>query len=146
MKQRGVAATRYTVRVRFGETDMMGIVHHAAYLLYFEAGRVEYLRRRGVDAAAWRSLGLHFPVVEATLRYRKPATFDELLVVETELPQVSRVTLNFTYRISRGDMLIVEGNTLLACVGENYLPKRLPAEAIATLIGPEIFPREDDRA
>ena len=77
--------SRYVVRVRFCETDLMGIVHHGSYLSYFEAGRVEYMHRRGVEYLEWAKQGLHLPVVEAQVRYRKTARFDERLVVETRL-------------------------------------------------------------
>src|SRR5262245_31880416 len=74
--------SRYDLRVRFGETDLMGIVHHGTYISYFEVGRVEYMRRRGLDYHSWIELGIHLPVVEAYVRYRKSARFDELLCVE----------------------------------------------------------------
>src|SRR5438128_1013117 len=57
--------SRHVVRVRFGETDLMGIVHHGTYISYFEVGRVEYMRRRGLDYNSWTELGIHLPVVEA---------------------------------------------------------------------------------
>lgn len=137
--------TRYRVRVRFGDTDLMGIVHHAVYLSYFEAGRVEYLRRRGVEADGWAARGLHFPVVDAKLRYRKPARFDQLLVVETWVSRLTRVTLEFSYRVCRasGAALLVEGSTLLACVGEAHRPVRLPSDLAERIRGPERSPRPE---
>lgn len=145
MKRSGQSVTRQAVRVRFGETDLMGIVHHAVYLSYFEAGRVEYLRRRGFDAVSWAGRGLHLPVVEARARYRKSARFDEILVVETSLLVVTRVTLDFGYRILRDDVLLAEGNTLLACVGDDHAPKRIPPEAVEALVGPERLERDEQR-
>ena len=71
--------SRHTLRVRFGETDLMGIVHHGTYISYFEVGRVEYMRRRGLDYHSWTQLGIHLPVVEVHVRYRRTARFDELL-------------------------------------------------------------------
>ena len=70
----------------------MGIVHHAAYLAYFEAARVEYMHRRGVEYLRWAQHGLHLPVVEAHVRYRKSARFDERLIVEARLGAISRIT------------------------------------------------------
>jgi acyl-CoA thioester hydrolase len=135
--------SRYHVRVRFGETDLMGIVHHAAYLGYFEAGRVEYLRRRGIDALSWAAQGLHLPVVEARVKYRRTARFDDELVVETRVAKVSRVTVDFTYRILdlADQQLITEGNTLLACVGDGHKLRRIPADVVSKLLGPELSPR-----
>lgn len=141
--------SRYVVRVRFGETDLMGIVHHAAYLSYFEAGRVEYLRRRGIEYLEWAQRGIHLPVVEARLRYKKTARFDERLVVESRLSRLTRVTVEFSYRILRAshgaEELVTEGHTLLACVGDDHVPRRIPLDVAAVLQGPELSPRDEDR-
>lgn len=118
--------------VRFCETDLMGIVHHANYLTYFEAARVDFIHRRGVSYDLWVREGVHLPVVETSLRYRKPARFDEIIVVESTVVEISRVTVKFEYRIVRDADLLVEGWTLLACVGNNMAPKRIP-ESIANV-------------
>ncbi len=138
--------TRYRVRVRFGDTDLMGIVHHAVYLSYFEAGRVEYLRRRGVEAEGWEARGLHFPVVDAKLRYRRPAHFDQLLVVETRVSKLTRVTLEFSYDVVRisDDVLLAQGSTLLACVDQSHKPVRIPADLAGCIEGPELHPRPEN--
>ena len=70
----------YVVRTRFCDTDLMGIVHHAKYLEYFEAGRVEYMHRRGVEYLEWTQRGIHLPVVDVAVRYRKSVRFDERLL------------------------------------------------------------------
>ena len=80
--------TRYIVRVRFRDTDLMGVVHHATYLEYLEAGRVEYLRRRGMDYVEWTRRGVHLAVAEVHVRYRKSARFDDRIVVETRLAEL----------------------------------------------------------
>ena len=129
--------SRFTLQVRFCETDLMGIVHHANYLTYFEAGRVDWLHRRGVSYDTWTKQGIHLPVVETRLRYRKAARFDDVLVVESTCAAVTRVTVRFDYRILRGDELLCEGETLLACVGEDLLPKRLPAPIAEVFRSPE---------
>ena len=72
-----------SLQVRFCETDLMGIVHHANYLLYFEAGRVDWLHRRSISYDVWTKQGIHLPVVESQLRYRKAARFDDVLHVDT---------------------------------------------------------------
>lgn len=139
--------SRHSVRVRFGETDLMGIVHHGTYISYFEVGRVEYMRRRGLDYHSWTELGIHLPVVEAYVRYRRTARFDELLSVETRLTELARVKVRFDYRLIRapeenasGDV-VAEGHTLLACVDQHHVPRRLPPEAEAVLLGPELDSR-----
>src|SRR5450755_4199220 len=96
-----VAMTTVRLRVRFCETDLMGIVHHSNYLAYFEAGRVEWLRRRGVTYADWAARGIHLPVVEASVRYRAPARFDDIIAVETRLVEIRAAPLRFEYRMER---------------------------------------------
>ncbi|HEX4337472.1 MAG TPA: thioesterase family protein [Polyangiaceae bacterium] len=125
--------TRWSMRVRFFETDLMGIVHHAAYLTYVEAGRVEYLRARGADYRKLAESGYHMPVVEASLVYKKPARFDDELVVETTLAVLTRVTTRFDYRILRGDELLVTASTLLACIDATHRPRRIPPAVAAML-------------
>jgi acyl-CoA thioester hydrolase len=137
--------SRYDLRVRFGETDLMGIVHHGTYISYFEVGRVEYMRRRGLDYHSWTELGIHLPVVEAYVRYRKTARFDELLCVESRLTELARVKIRFEYRLLRqlpsGEEIVAEGHTLLACVDQHHIPRRIPPEAEAVLLGPEVSVR-----
>lgn len=142
--------TRYVIRVRFCETDLMGIVHHGSYFSYFEAGRVEYMHRRGVEYLEWAKQGLHLPVIEANARYRRSARFDERLVVETRLGEHSRVTARFDYRILREgaepDDYVTEGHTLLACVDDRHVPRRMPEHVLAVLLSPETHPRPIDAA
>jgi acyl-CoA thioester hydrolase len=120
--------SRLPISVRFCETDLMGIVHHANYLLYFEAGRVDWLHKRGISYEEWAKRGIHLPVVETRLKYRKAARFDETIVVESTCAELTRVTVRFAYRIVRGDDLLCEGDTLLACVGPDLYPKRFPED------------------
>lgn len=129
--------SRLGLRVRFCETDLMGIVHHANYLVYFEAGRVDWLHRRGVAYEDWAKRGIHLPVVESKLRYRKAARFDEELIVESTLAELHRATLRYAYRILRGPDLLCEGDTLLACVGPNLTPMRIPADIAEVFRSPE---------
>jgi acyl-CoA thioester hydrolase len=110
----------------------MGIVHHANYLIYFEAARVDWLRRRGVRYENWVAMDVHLPVVDAKLKYRKAAKFDESLVVETICSKVTVVTVLFTYRILRDTELLCEGETLLASIGINMRPKRFPKDVMDT--------------
>jgi acyl-CoA thioester hydrolase len=131
------AVTRAPLRVRFCDTDLMGIAHHANYLVYFEAGRVEWLRRRGVTYADWAARGIHLPVVEAHVQFRAPARFDDVLVVETRLVQLRSVSLRFAYRLERGSELLAEGLTRLACVDLAHRLKRFPDEILAILASPE---------
>ena len=126
----------------------MGIVHHAKYLEYFEAGRVEYLHRRGIGYLDCVNHGIHLPVVETSARYRRTVRFDERLVVDTTLTELGRATVRFTYRLLRDDPsaeLVAEGATLLACVGNDHVPRRIPDELAAMLCRAETHPRPIDQ-
>ena len=121
----------------------MGIAHHASYLSYFEEGRVEYLRKRGIEYASWMAQQLHLAVVDARLRYRHPAHFDDILIVETSIGEMGRARLRFDYRVSRaapdGTMdSVCEGSTKHACVDNAQKLRRIPKEVIAALEAPEI--------
>ena len=140
-------SSTYVVRARFCDTDLMGIVHHAKYLEYFEAGRVEYMRRRGVEYLDWTKRGIHLPVVEVAIRYRKSVRFDERLAVETTLIELGRATVKFVYRVRRdasGD-LVAEGSSMLACVDDDLVPKRIPDDLASLLCLPETHPRGIDQ-
>jgi acyl-CoA thioester hydrolase len=132
------ATSRTLIRVRFCETDLMGIVHHAQYLTYFEAGRVEWLRRRGITYTSWTADDIHLPVVEATLQYRAPARFDDVLAVDTRLVELRRASVRYGYSILRGDTLLAEGETRLACVGGTHSLRRIPPQFMAVLASGEL--------
>jgi acyl-CoA thioester hydrolase len=116
----------------------MGIVHHANYLLYFEEARVEYLTRRGASYRQWVAEGMHFPVVDERIRYRKPALFHDALIIETWIGDQSRVTFRFDFRVFRGDEVLAEAYTTLACVDDARAPKRIPQHVLTLINGPEI--------
>ena len=88
-------------RIPFSETDAMGIVHHGNPPLYLERGRIELLRLIGHDYLKITEQGLHFPVVEMSLRYKRPLKFDDIIVVETFITLLTKTRLNFDYRIYR---------------------------------------------
>jgi acyl-CoA thioester hydrolase len=131
------ATSTYRLRVRFCETDMMAIVHHANYLVYCEDARVDWLHKRGVSYADWERMGIHLPVVDVRLRYRQPARFEDVLDVETRVSELSRASVRFAYRVRRGDELLCEAETLLACVGHDLGLRRFPDDVLATLRSPE---------
>lgn len=130
--------SRLELRVRFCETDLMGIVHHANYLVYCEAGRVDWLRRRGISYDVWTRRGVHLPVVEASLRYRRAARFDDALMVETTCMELTGATVRFGCAIRRADEVLCEAETLLACVGDDLRPTRIPADLRTILRGGEV--------
>ena len=122
-----------TVRVRFDETDAMGIVHHARYFGLFEIARIEWLRNRGVLYADWAAMGRHLAVVEATGKYLQTARFDELLDIETELSELRAASLRFSYVIRRSDVVVTEGMTRHACINDDGKLCRLEDDMIALL-------------
>src|SRR4051812_37401214 len=110
------AKSRCDIRVRFCETDLMGIVHHASYLPWFELARVEWLRQRGVTYRDWAHQGVHLPVIDVSCNYIRPAQFDDVLTVTTLLDELRSASLRFGYVISRGEDTLATGATRLACV------------------------------
>jgi acyl-CoA thioester hydrolase len=115
----GEPISRLNIRVRFYEVDLMGIVHHSIYLRYFELGRVEWCRERGLTyadmALAPIDKQMHLPVVEVTLRYKAPAKFDDELTLETVLAESKGFSATFVYRLLKGEKVLCIGSTRLAC-------------------------------
>lgn len=132
-----VATSTTRLRVRFCETDLMGIVHHASYFVYFEVGRVEWLRARGLSYATTAARGIHLPVIEAQARYARPARFDDELELRTTLAELRPASLRFEYVLTRGDERVAAGHTRLACVDERHRPCPIPDELRAVLLAGE---------
>jgi acyl-CoA thioester hydrolase len=138
--------TETAQRVGVADTDLMGIVHHANYVTYFERGRLEYMRRRGLPYKQVIERGLHLPVVELEIRYRKPAHFDDLLCVTTRLGALTRVTVRFDYSVSRAEPAaepherLLDGHVLLACIDARHRPRGLPDDIVEALLAREAPP------
>jgi acyl-CoA thioester hydrolase len=125
---------RTELRVIYGDTDQMGVVYYANYLRYFEAGRNEFIRARGLRYRDFEDrFGLRLPVVEAQVSYRVPARYDDLITVETSLAEVRRASARFGYRIVRDGEVVATGHTLHACVDLEGRVQRMPAELLARL-------------
>ncbi len=118
----------YEIRVIYGDTDQMGVVYYANYLRYFEAGRGAFLRAHGQRYGEIEASGVSMPVVEARVRYRAPARYDDLLRVETTLAEVRRASVRFTYEVRRGPEVLAEGETTHACLGPSGRPQRVPED------------------
>ena len=126
----------YKRRVTFYETDGMKVVHHANYLKYMEEARVEYLRRGGLDLNDLMDEGIVFPIVEVSVKYHKPAHYDDVLLIETYLRRVDRVRLDFDYEIrleSTGDLLTTGHTVNTYTKVDTGRIARLPKEKIAAL-------------
>jgi acyl-CoA thioester hydrolase len=118
------------VRVRYAETDQMGVVYHSNYLIWFEVGRVEFIRQMGLDYKQMEAEGCGIAVVEVHARYRAPARYDDELVIETQLLAARGAVVRFGYRVVRvGDgALLCEGETFHVCVGMDMKKRTLPAK------------------
>jgi acyl-CoA thioester hydrolase len=122
-------ASEARVRVRYVETDQMGVVYHSNYLVWFEVGRVEFIRQLGLNYKLMEEEdGCGISVVDVHARYRAPARYDDELVIETRLLAARGPVIKFGYRILRvGDgVLLCEGETTHVCVGKNMKKMCLP--------------------
>jgi acyl-CoA thioester hydrolase len=116
-----------TVRVRYGETDQMGVVYHPNYLLYFETGRTELMRSAGVTYSEMEKEGVFLVVTEAACRYRAAARYDQELRVVTRVDEVGKARIRFSYRVlGPAGALLAEGHTELASVDQAKNPVRMP--------------------
>src|SRR5207302_10974263 len=105
-----------TIRVRYAETDRMGLLHHANYLVYFEQARTELLRSLGVAYRDLEDQGYLLVLTRAQVQYRRPAYYDDLLTVRTAVARATSVKVVHRYEVRRGGELLAEGETTLACV------------------------------
>jgi acyl-CoA thioester hydrolase len=127
------------IRVIYGDTDQMGVVYYGNYLRYFEAGRNEFIRAKGLRYRDFEAQhGLVLPVVEAQVSYRMPARYDDLLSVEISLVEARRASARFGYRILRDGELLVTGYTVHACVDREGKVQRLPRELLDRLSAGEL--------
>ena len=124
------------VRVRFAETDAQGVAHHAAFVVWLEVARVEYLERFAGGYQALREQGLEALTTEVNVRYHRAAAFDERLTVWARCTDVRGARFRYEYRVVRDGELVAEASTSHATVDrQTHRPTRLPAwlvEAVAT--------------
>ena len=115
------------LRVRYAETDQMGMVYYANYLIWMEVGRSDLCRQCGFSYRDLeREEQAFLAVAEATCRYLAPARYDEEILVETELSRVKSRVVEFTYRIKRGETLLAEGRTVHVVIGPDGRPRAMP--------------------
>jgi acyl-CoA thioester hydrolase len=106
------------IRVYFSDTDQMGVVYNGNYLTWFEVGRTELMRDRGLSYATVEERGVALPVTEARLRVRLPARYDDLVRVETRVGRLRTRDLVFLYRLHAGERFLVEGETVHMAVSK----------------------------
>jgi acyl-CoA thioester hydrolase len=113
-------------RVRYAETDRMGLLHHANYIVYFEMGRTELLRQRGISYRDIEDSGHLLVVIEVGCKFKRPAYYDDLLTLRTTVERVTHVKIVHRYEVFRDGVLLAEGHSTLACVDREGKPQALP--------------------
>jgi acyl-CoA thioester hydrolase len=115
-----------TIRVRYAETDRMGLLHHANYLVYFEQARTELLRAQGVAYKDLEDQGFLLVLTRVQVRYRSPARYDDLLTIRTTVMRTTLVKIEHRYEVLRDGLLLAEGETTLGCVDRDGKVQALP--------------------
>jgi acyl-CoA thioester hydrolase len=114
------------IRVRYAETDQMGIAYHGQYFAWFEVGRTDLLRSSGVTYRDLEKEGLRLPVIETQARFMRPAYYDDLLEVRTQVIRVGGARVSFGYEVVREEQSLATGETSHAAVDPQGRPRRLP--------------------
>ena len=125
----------YEVRVIFGDTDQMGVVYYANYLRFFEGARAEYWRSLGRSYKDLEAAQIAMPVIEAYCNYKRPALYEDVLAIETDVTEMRGASLRFTYLVRRAGELLAEGFTRHAVIGPTGRPRPIP-DFMRTLVKP----------
>jgi acyl-CoA thioester hydrolase len=122
-------------RVRYAETDAMGVVYHTNYIVWFEVGRGEFFWRQGMDYADWEQKAISFPVSELSARYLAPARYGDLVVVRTWVRERRSRSVTFSYEVllSETNQQLATGWTKHLCVNSEGKVTMIPAELVALL-------------
>ena len=117
-----------TIAPRYAETDKGGVVHHSVYPVWFEMGRTELLRADGIAYRDLEARGIFFVVAEMRIKFRRPAFYDEELLLETTCSNITPGKVEHTYRLTRRStgLLLAEGSSVLACVNAEGKIRRVP--------------------
>jgi acyl-CoA thioester hydrolase len=115
-----------SIRVRYTEVDAMGYLHHSRFLQYFEMGRIEFLRALGFSYADMEREGVFFVVTKAEVNFKAPAKYDEELTLTTRVVRQTHVRFDHAYDLRRGNMLLAEATTTIACVGRDGKLRAMP--------------------
>ncbi len=115
-----------TIRVRYAETDRMGLLHHANYLIYFEQGRIELLRSQGMSYREMEDKGYLLVLTRVQVRYRRAIRYDDVVALRTTVTRTTAVKIEHTYQLLRDGELLAEGETTLGCIDKDGRPQLLP--------------------
>ncbi len=119
--------SRTAITVRYAETDMMGVVYHGNYLPWFEIGRTTLLREQGLPYRELEAAGFLLPVLEVSVRYLRPARYDDTITVVTTLREKPVLRIHLEYELFKDDVLLVTGKTTHAFIDREGRPVRPPA-------------------
>jgi acyl-CoA thioester hydrolase len=128
-------AVTSTYRVIYGDTDQMGVVYYANYLRLFEIGRNEWIRGSGLPYTRFEERGLMLPVVDAAVKYRQSARYDDLLSIDAAVTQVGKASVSFSYTVRREKTVLATGTSKHALLGSDGRLKPWPADLFEHLDG-----------
>lgn len=121
-------SARLLKRIYYHDTDCGGVVYYANYLKYFEEGRTELLRERGIDLKVLAAQKVLFAVKNTSIEYKSPARYADEIEIITQISKVKNASLEFAQQIQRGDSLLVLANTVLVCIDSQFKPCVIPTE------------------
>jgi acyl-CoA thioester hydrolase len=126
MRKEAMLSGEITIRVRYAETDRMGLLHHANYLVYFEQGRTELLRSQGYAYRDLEDQGYLLVLTKLEVKYRSPARYDDLLTLRTTVVRTTAVRIDHRYELLREGAVLAEGTSTLACIDRQGRVQPLP--------------------
>lgn len=127
-----------SLRVRYGETDKMGVVYYGRYLDWFEVGRTEFCRNLGLPYSEFEKKGIFMPAVEAWCRYKAPAFYDDLITLKVKVEEIKDYSVVFSYRVERDGKLIALGKTKHCFVNKDGKMVKVPQEFLSVIGGREV--------
>lgn len=135
MRRRNQERIVMEFRIYYEDTDAGGVVYHARYLAFYERGRTEFFRERGLSVSELAEQGMVFPVVRLEIDYKAPARLDDLVRVETEVLEVGKTSFTLGQQVVRvlDGKLLTAGKVTLVCVGPGMKAKRLPEQLLSVL-------------
>lgn len=129
------------LRVRYQETDNMGVVYYANYLVWFEVARTEYFRSLGVNYRELEEKGVYLMVAKATCDYKTPAKYDDIVKIETWIPELKNSSLKFAHKLFVDNRLIATGESVHVFTNRSGKPMRIPEEVKGLISVSELSPR-----
>lgn len=116
------------LRVRYEETDAMGVVYYANYFVWFEIARTEYLRRHGISYRELEEKGIYLMVASAQCQYKSPARYDDIVTIQAWIGDVGNASLKFGYSVLVGKRIIATGESVHVFTDKKYKPVKIPEE------------------